>query len=128
MKNTIGSLQVDCPDSIEQICVKLSFQHKNMYIFGSYIPPASSEPTYQQHVSTISSIAVSANELDIVISAGDFNLPGLDFVADSEWMLPLNVKRVSEVSLIDSLMCCDINQLNSLYTEQSRSFFGSCFL
>lgn len=88
--------EIDCAEyhttemtGLEAICVKIPLQKGNMFIYCLYIQPSADMETYNAHTNAIRGLQVGSN--DILVVAGDFNLPNIKWVEsdDSYDLIPL---------------------------------------
>lgn len=62
-------------DDLEYVCVKITGEKKNCFIYAVYIPPNSTSVTYQKHIDAIDRIKMS--NIDNLIVVGDANAPNI---------------------------------------------------
>jgi hypothetical protein len=86
---------------IIKVCSGQSFC---MYIGVVYIPPRSSETTYNELCEIISSFSSTLKEEDKVIIFGDFNRPNISFVVDEidSYLLPVNLSNAIDFTLLST--------------------------
>lgn len=100
--------------NIEYVCVKAASKTQNVYIYCAYIPPNSNATVYNDHLSAINSI--TSDPEDVIIIAGDFNLPKVQWMAESELnvQLPSSFYPDFAADFINGLMALGLHQVNSI--------------
>lgn len=119
-------------EGIEQVCVHIGPSAKikySMYIFLSYIPPASHVDVYTKHLENILLLAGNANYNDNFIVLGDYNLPGISwkFDSDDKILIPFNISSEAERIFVDSLMLNNFTQINCVPNSHGK-FLDLVFL
>jgi len=119
--NLICSLNNLIHNEVEQIISTVKSENNNLIISLSYIVPNSHEIVYQQHLENIRNIFDSANN-DSIIVFGDFNLSNVNwkFMQEEQTLMPFNVTKKSERTLIDSLFEMDMKQINDIPNFHGR--------
>lgn len=91
VKNEIDCDEYSIPEmkDLEAICVKIPLQTGNLFIYCLYIQPSANMDIYNSHVNAIRGLQVGSN--DLLVVAGDFNLPNINWVEndDSYDLIPL---------------------------------------
>lgn len=98
---------VDCEEystaemkNLEAICVRFPLSKGNLFVYCLYIQTDASSDMYEAHINAISSLQTSND--DIVIIAGDFNLPGVKWIENEDGFdfLPVVGDSSSEKAII----------------------------
>jgi len=114
-------VSLDNTDNIEFICVKILIKNNiNVYFAMSYIPPCSSSNIYKLHNQAINLINAHCNESDIVITAGDFNIPHADWMEDDEnpnIMYPVQINPEYAADFIYSINELGLYQVNNVWRK-----------
>lgn len=108
---------------IEFICVLVKLKHKKIFITASYIPPNSSETTYQKHSEAITDVVRMSHHNDYVIAVGDFNMPTIfwNFSPDSGYFTPFNSGcNLKFTKFIDCLLDLNLYQKNGIYNDNRK--------
>lgn len=93
-----------------------------MYIGVIYIPPGSSESTYNELCETLSSFNSTLKEEDKVVIFGDFNRPNISFVTDENdnYLLPVNLSNAIDFTLLSTFYGSDMQQVSSVQNQNGR--------
>lgn len=102
---------------LEHVCVKISMDACNMYIFAVYIRSKHETEKFLEFAETVKLIPYEEN--DIVIVCGDFNQPGIKWIKaeDGEYYLPINVTTDGEIAVVDTMLNCGFHQMCNLSNE-----------
>jgi hypothetical protein len=116
------------PSVVEQTCVKVIINKKNVYIYTAYIPPHSSGEIYARCSDAISELINLTNSSDLVLALGDFNLPNVIWKLDHEVnaLLPYNITSEPEWVFIDTMLGANLTQINTIPNEHGK-FLDLCF-
>lgn len=71
--------------NIEFVSVQLNLKNKKVFVTCSYIPPASEQSVYHNHLQAIENVVQRANETDSVFVLGDFNLPSVKWQCQPDY-------------------------------------------
>lgn len=121
--NLFGSEQIhiDGTDDLEYVCIKAKIKTQVIFIYCAYIPPNSTQHTYQSHINAINSITTNPN--DLLIVTGDFNLPKIQWTSESDdnnIMLPSILNPPFAADFINELMRKGLCQINNLRNKTNR--------
>ncbi|XP_031634810.1 uncharacterized protein LOC116348086, partial [Contarinia nasturtii] len=99
---------------LEHVCVKISFDSCNIYVFAVYIRSVHETAKFLEFAEIVKLIPY--NEHDIVIVCGDFNQPGVKWVKadDGEYYLPINVSTEGGIAVFDTMFDCGFQQLSNI--------------
>lgn len=102
------------------VCLKCSIKSEIFIIYVLYIPPNSSLDIYQSHLNAIKFL--SREYCAKIIIIGDFNLPGIKWVANenNDHFLPVNVRCEEAILTCDSLLGDGFYQVNNI-----RNHYGN---
>ncbi|XP_062538115.1 uncharacterized protein LOC134206415 [Armigeres subalbatus] len=77
---------------------------------------------YLSHSATVSQICNQAQDSDIIVTVGDYNLPELtwSFDEDISTLLPINASSEQEIALVESMVASGLHQINSLHNSNGR--------
>ncbi|XP_031620399.1 uncharacterized protein LOC116338953 [Contarinia nasturtii] len=99
---------------LEHVCVKISFDSCNVYVFAVYIRSVHKTAKFLEFAEIVK--MVPYNENDIVIVCGDFNQPGVKWVKadDGDYFLPTNVSTEGGIAVFDTMYDCGFHQLSNI--------------
>ncbi|RYE19123.1 MAG: hypothetical protein EOP45_13100, partial [Sphingobacteriaceae bacterium] len=102
---------------LEHVCVKISMDACNMYIFAVYIRSKHEIAKFIEFAETVKLIPYEEN--DVVIVCGDFNQPGIKWIKaeDGEYYLPMDVTTDGEIAVVDTMLDCGFQQLCNLEND-----------
>lgn len=112
---------IDCKNDLEYVCIKAKIKSQVIYIYCAYITPNFAPAIYESHLNAINSI--STNPEDLVIATGDFNLPKVQWINDSEddaVLLPTVLTPPFTADFINGLMSRGLYQVNSIRNQNGR--------
>lgn len=116
-------LSVGSTLDVEFISVLVKLKYKNILISCSYIPPNSSESTYEKHYEAITDTVRMAHLNDSVITIGDFNIPAIswNFSPDDGYYTPFNSGcNAKFTKFIDCLLDLNLYQINGIYNVNRK--------
>ncbi|XP_055589233.1 uncharacterized protein LOC129741518 [Uranotaenia lowii] len=124
VNNNIDAVSVAIPgcDHLEQVVVRIRNQCQYIYLCCVYFRPNSETSLYASHMSALDHIMNIATSQDIIIVAGDYNLPNLNwsFDEDSNGFLPVNASTEQELAVIESTIASGLSQMCSLVNANGR--------
>lgn len=109
-------------DIIEQLWVKIILSDRNLFVGGAYIPPRSSDETYDLHASFCQQVLQSTDELDDVVIFSDLNLPNVIWSQHDELesvFVATNISSHAETAAFDN-MAEGLFQLNGCPNSHSN--------
>lgn len=117
-------LYIDFSDHVELVIVKIKIQCIYLFVCCLYIPSNSSCDTYVKYMNALK-LFFSCTKFginDILLILGDFNLPHIDWISDSDsiCLLPTNVTTSIEIGLLDILLSEGLSQINCIRNCMSR--------
>lgn len=119
VRTLLSSARIILPNTekLEIVAVKISLVSCNVYICCVYIPPGSSEDTYNLYSEALLTFlnCIDRDNNDIVLILGDFNcsLIQWDYDPDNNLvLLPTKFNSIAESYLVYNLISADLYQLN----------------
>lgn len=125
-------IEIDGAENIEYVCIKAKIKTQTIFIYNAYIPPNSPASVYDSHLSAINLIA--SNPEDLIIIAGDFNLPKVQWAYetdDDNVLLPTAFNPPHSSDFINGLISRGLYQVNGIRNVKNRLldlFFTNDFL
>lgn len=108
---------------IDQLIVRVTADNMHdVYVIISYIPPKSSFELYKTHIDNCSFIINNLKENQHIIILGDFNLPNINWLLDSDenCLIPFNVTSECESVVVDTLAELGLKQINNFRNKLNR--------
>lgn len=124
VRNALNSAAVSIHGSecLEQMIVHIKLSVFELFACSVYIPPNSSNILYEQHCACVQRLLEQAGDRGVVVVAGDYNLPYLNWDYDDELrgLLPTNTSSEQEFTVVESLIANGMYQLNSYVNMNGR--------
>ncbi|XP_055590580.1 uncharacterized protein LOC129742679 [Uranotaenia lowii] len=116
------SIAVPGCDHLEQIVVRIKDQCRFVYLCCVYFRPNSETAQYSSHMSAIDQLTNTATCRDVIVVAGDYNLPNLNwsFNEDTDSFLPVNASTEQELAVIECTIASGLSQMCSLVNVNGR--------
>ena len=109
----------------EIIFVKIKLRSCRLFVANLYIPPSASTIVYEKYSAALKNFFKLTKPCsnDIIIIAGDFNMPRIHWIVDDQNPEILNATRISKESdakIIDLLLSQGLNQFNHVKNSLNR--------
>lgn len=125
IKSYLPSEVIIVPDSdkVELVLVKVKYCNQNLYI-----PPNSNSAVYYMYLNVLNNVftSICLETSDICMVFGDFNLPFVDWISDSNnsiVQLPINLNssyNSPESDMFNALSNYDLHQINNIFNYRGR--------
>ncbi|XP_055590807.1 uncharacterized protein LOC129742888 [Uranotaenia lowii] len=118
----VASVAIPGCDHLEQVVVRIKDRCRNVYFCCAYFRPNSETAMYASHMSALEFLTNMISSNDIIVLAGDYNLPNLlwTFDEDADGFLPVNASTEQELAVIESTIACGLSQMCSLANANGR--------
>lgn len=107
---------------LEQVVVCVKLPLFSLFLSCIYIRPNSHPDVYASHANCVQQILDEAQEQDVVVALGDYNLPRLDWIYDADacCYIPVNATSEVETVLTEAMLSSGIQQINNIANSNGR--------